>query len=102
MKQVLVTGANRGIGLEFVRQLAARGDQVFAAVRTPGRAGELQDLIDTHKGMIIPVTLDVADQGSVDAAYKMVAGQTDRLDILINNAGIFPEGERLGKLTREQ
>ena len=81
----VVTGANRGIGLEFVKQLTARGEQVDATVRDPHDASELQALarpgirLDLHR-------LDVADDASVDAfATQLKSGP---VDVLINNAGV--------------
>jgi len=102
MQRILVTGSNRGIGLEFVRQLSARGDQVFAAARNPENSAQLMTLCHQYPDRVIPIVLDVADQASVDAAFEGISAQTGVLDILINNAGIYPSGERLGKLTREQ
>lgn len=79
---VLITGANRGLGLEFARQYAADGWQVIATARKPDRADELAGL-----GADV-VQLDVTDQASVD---RMAAALADRpIDVLINNAGIFP------------
>ena len=85
---VLVTGANRGIGFEFVRQYAGKGWRVIAGVRDPDRAEDLQtlaaglDAIDIEK-------LDVASVPSIDALAAKLAGQP--VDVLINNAGIFGE-----------
>ena len=53
MQRVLVTGANRGLGLEFVRELLARGDRVFAACRHPGRALALTGLAAAHPGHLV-------------------------------------------------
>ena len=76
--RVVVTGANRGIGLEFARQLIARGDEVFAGVREPERATELRGLgARVH-------ALDVTDGASVAAFARAVDGT---VDLLINNAG---------------
>src|SRR2546423_988516 len=99
MRRVLVTGASRGIGLEFVRQLLARGDQVFAACRHPDDAAQLQALKSER---LYPIALDVADAQSIESSYAAVRAHGDALDLLINNAGIlFDEEDNLGSLTFE-
>src|SRR4051812_18953320 len=78
--RVAVTGANRGIGLELVRQLRDRGDQVEAACRHPEEAKELRDLGGrVHR-------CDVADDSSVKAFAAELGDAA--IDLLINNAGI--------------
>jgi len=95
-QRVLVTGANRGIGLEFARQLTARGDRVFATARDLKRATELRDLAKEHgEDRLIIVPLDVDSADSIAAAAESVRKNTDRLDLLINNAGIY--AARVGK-----
>ena len=79
---VLITGANRGLGLEFARQYREAGWQVIGTARKPGEAEELRAL------EVQVVQLDVADQQSVDRMAAELAGQP--IDLLINNAGIFP------------
>jgi len=81
-RTVLVTGANRGLGLEFARQYKEAGWQVIGTARKPGEADELEAL------NVRVVQLDVADQESVDRMAAELAGQP--IDVLINNAGIFP------------
>lgn len=81
----VVTGANRGIGLEFVKQLTARGEDVDATARDPGDAPELQAL--ARPGVRLRIhPLDVADDASVAAfADQLPPGP---VDVLINNAGV--------------
>lgn len=98
MQRILITGANRGIGFEFVRQLAERGDRVFATCRCPDQADDLQMLANHNPEQISIAALDVTDQASIYASYRLIVKQTDSLDLLINNAGIFPRAERLGNL----
>jgi NAD(P)-dependent dehydrogenase (short-subunit alcohol dehydrogenase family) len=85
---VLVTGANRGLGLEFARQYKEAGWQVIGTARDPDDARELEAL----GARVLP--LDVTRQDSVDALAATLAGEP--LDLLINNAGIFP---RVGKIS---
>jgi len=82
---VLITGSNRGIGLEFVRQYAMRGWQVIATARRPASADELQTLAETHPNVIVE-QLDVTDLAGVDALAKDYLGQP--VDVRINNAAI--------------
>ena len=91
MLTVLVTGANRGIGLELCRQLSERGDQVIAVCRNT--SSELDDL---HVAVISGI--DVRDDSSVKSLAKKLNGR--RIDILINNAGIL-QSDRLDELNFE-
>ena len=98
---VLVTGANRGIGLEFTRQLLERGDRVIAACRQPGRAHALDELAGEHPGRLQLVPLDVSDVASHRALLgelPLLLGEGGRLHLVIHNAGVLPSGERLGQL----
>jgi NAD(P)-dependent dehydrogenase (short-subunit alcohol dehydrogenase family) len=81
MTTILVTGANRGIGLEFVKQYAADGAEVIACCREPSKASDLKAI----KGVRV-MALDVGDPASV-AALKKDLGDTP-IDIVINNAGV--------------
>jgi len=97
MSTVLVTGANRGLGLEFARQYAADGWKVHAACRDPDAAKELGKLAAESGGAIRLLALDVTDAASVRAAAQSLAGAA--IDVLINNAGIgSPKNQRLGSL----
>ena len=98
-RTALVTGANRGIGLEFVRQLLARGDHVVAACRNPGKAAALNSLAGEHPGRLHVLPLDVADaksRASLLHDLPLVLGDDGRIDLLLNNAGVLHSGERFG------
>lgn len=82
---VLITGANRGIGLELARQYAERGWQVIATARKPDEAAALREIAARHPGLAIEA-LDVADHGQIDALAARYENRP--IDILINNAAI--------------
>jgi len=84
---VFVTGANRGIGLAFVRQLIERGVTVIAGYRNPDRSQELLELADKHDDLHA-VAVDVTDETQLEKVRDYIGGTFGRLDILINNAGI--------------
>ena len=91
--RALITGANRGIGLGFVRQLAARGERVFATCRFPNEADELHALSRDHNGQISIHQLDITDVDSIAASVAAVSEETGALDLLINNGAItMPDG----------
>lgn len=85
---ILITGANRGIGLEYARQYAAAGQTVYATVRDPDKAGELQGLAAQHPTLEV-LRLDVSNLEEIRALAIQLSGVT--IDILISNAGIYPE-----------
>ena len=97
-RHCLVTGANRGLGLEFVRQLLARGDRVVATCRAPGRAHALNQLVGEHPGRLHVLPLDVALPKSQAELARELPLVTDGapLALLLNNAGVLHSGERFG------
>lgn len=103
-RTVLVTGANRGIGLAFTGQLLARGDHVVATCRHPGKAAALNALGGEHPGRLHVLPLDVASEKSraeLARELPLVLGEDGYVDLLINNAGVLHSGERFGQLRQE-
>jgi len=84
VESVLITGANRGIGLELTKRYAAAGNRVFACCRDPDKAVELQALTDTRKGLSIH-GVQITEAASVTGLIKQIRAAP--IDILINNAG---------------
>ena len=101
MRHILITGANRGLGLELTRQTLNEGERLFATCRRPEEAHDLHSMADEHPDRLSILPLDVMDEASIASAKEMVRTQTDHLDLLINNAGVNPPGERLGDLEAE-
>ncbi len=91
MTTVLISGANRGIGLELARQYAAEGARVIAGVRDPGAADALRAIqgVEVH-------TLDVSQDAGVQA-FRQAVGDSP-VDILIANAGVFGAHQEVGAL----
>lgn len=91
MPTVLITGANRGIGLEHARAYAGQGWRVLACARDPAGSGALAELRQGYPEQIETLALDVTDHEAVDALAAWLRGQT--IDVLLNNAGTFgPQG----------
>lgn len=90
MERVCITGVSRGIGLGFARAYLSSEHQVFGTVRDiNGEA--ISRLKREHPQNFTPVEMDVSDRGSVRAGVQEIRNHTDRLDLLINNAGVARE-----------
>jgi NAD(P)-dependent dehydrogenase (short-subunit alcohol dehydrogenase family) len=85
----LVTGANRGIGLEVCRQLARLGFTVILGARDPSRGEQAAAALSKDGLKVTPRRLDVTDQETIDALKSEVESQFGRLDVLVNNAAIL-------------
>lgn len=85
----LVTGANRGIGLEVTRQLALRGFTTLLGARDARKGEEAASSLLQNGPNVIPIQLDVTDQQPIDAAKRLVEERFGKLDVLINNAAIL-------------
>lgn len=88
MKTVLITGTNRGIGLEFAKQYADDGWRVFACCRDPAGADALNRLAGQHPQRISIHALNVVNHQQIEQLAHSLAGQA--IDLLINNAGVYP------------
>ena len=97
MRTMLITGANRGIGLEFVRQYAADGWRVVACCRKPAAAEALNRLAAQYPDQVTVHALDVTDHAQIDQLAQTLSEQP--IDLLINNAGVYPpsRGDALGE-----
>lgn len=94
MKTTLITGANRGIGLEFSRQYAAEGWRVLACSRNPEKSDELNKLAAQYPELIKILALDVSDHVQVERLGQELSDES--IDLLINNAGIYPKSDANG------
>ena len=98
MSMYLITGANRGIGLELTRQVLSQGHQVLATCRDPDNADELKAL--ASDGDLQVERCDIGKPGDIASLVDTVGGKP--IDVLINNAGIYgPRDAVLGNLSRE-
>ncbi|KAG1139216.1 hypothetical protein G6F37_010757 [Rhizopus arrhizus] len=87
MSIYVITGASRGIGLEFVRQVSSKGNTVFACARNPDQSEELRQLTDNKS--VYSVKLDVTcDRSLKEAVQEVSKHATEGIDVLINNAGL--------------
>lgn len=89
MQRILITGANRGLGLEFTRQFLERQEKVFATCRNPDAADELHRLKESHADHLFIVKMDVNEAESISLAEQFVRSQAEGLELLINNAGVY-------------
>jgi NAD(P)-dependent dehydrogenase (short-subunit alcohol dehydrogenase family) len=96
MPSVLITSANRGLGLEFAAQYVAAGWQVVATCRDPEAADQLRELAVTRPAAMDILTMDVTSASSVARAAAQARHRA--LDVLINSAGIMGKGQRTGSV----
>ncbi|MEE9234510.1 MAG: SDR family oxidoreductase [Candidatus Acidoferrales bacterium] len=100
MHTVLVTGANRGLGLELARQYAHDGWQVLACCREPEQAEKLRRIADASEGRVRTCRLDVTSAAQIQSLARELQDQP--IDIFVNNAGIYgPRPAPLGRVREE-
>ena len=97
-KTIVITGAGDGLGKALARRFCADGDRVFILGRTEAT---LRAAADEFGERCVPVTCDISDSASVRHAFGLIAQQTARIDVLINNAAIYAPFE-LNEVTDEQ
>jgi NAD(P)-dependent dehydrogenase (short-subunit alcohol dehydrogenase family) len=100
-KRALVTGGNRGIGFAIVQGLLAKGYEVILTARSLDNAQQAAEKLQ-NLGKVIPIELDVTDDRSINQAVETLRQSIDRLDVLINNAGVYPDnGVNIITISRE-
>jgi NAD(P)-dependent dehydrogenase (short-subunit alcohol dehydrogenase family) len=99
-KRALVTGGNKGIGFVICQGLLAKGFEVILAARSLDKASSAIEQLNSSN--VRPLELDVSDDDSIQLAAKNLSQEIDSLDVLINNAGIYPdEGVNILTISRE-
>ncbi|WP_281646216.1 SDR family oxidoreductase [Parendozoicomonas sp. Alg238-R29] len=99
-KTIVITGANRGIGLEFCQQYLAAGETVFAVLRSSTPSGQLHTLSEKYPDTLTLITADVTQQEDLHRLHRQLQGQL--IDLLINNAGIYGERLPFGEVNQEE
>ena len=99
-KTVVITGANRGLGLELCKQYLAEGHKVYACCRSPESAEELLKLKQEAAGRLEAVPLDVTNAAQLTNLKYMLQGQS--IDLLINNAGVYGQRLSFGEVDEQE
>ena len=99
-RTALVTGANRGLGLEVCRQLGTRGLRIILTARDPIRGERAAATLRAGGIDVRFQTVDVRDQASIDRCAARLRADGVRVDVLVNNAGVYPTGPALRMTTK--
>lgn len=92
---ILITGANRGLGLSFVKTGLEKGHRIFAGLRTEAsKSNPLKELQKMYAGQLHFIKLDVTNEQDVIEAVKTVQEKTSSIDVIINNAGILLDRDK--------
>src|ERR1700688_71147 len=91
MEVILVTGANRGIGLALTKALLASEKVVIAGCRRPDQASELNQLALSHPETLDLIKCDLDSEKEIAVGAEASLKRRKKLDVLVNNAGIMPE-----------
>lgn len=89
MKNIFISGANRGIGLELAKQLSSAGHHITGTYRKSETSSELFKLSDLSEGKISILKMDVKNEESIQACFQEIEKKKHPIDILYNNAGII-------------
>jgi NAD(P)-dependent dehydrogenase (short-subunit alcohol dehydrogenase family) len=101
-KRVLVTGGNKGIGFAICKGLLAAGFEVILAARSLDKAQEAAERLQLDDSQVRVVELDVTDDNSIRRAVERLSQDITHLDVLVNNAGIYPdEGVNILTISRD-
>jgi len=100
-RTALVTGANRGLGLEVCRRLALADLRVVLTARDPALGAQAASRLRDAGGDVRFEVLDVADEASVRSLARRLEGESVSVDVLVNNAGVYPQGGVLGITAKE-
>ncbi|MHA2252528.1 MAG: SDR family oxidoreductase [Candidatus Kariarchaeaceae archaeon] len=105
MKSILITGGSRGLGLEFTSQYLKKGNRVYSTSRNPEESEKISQLKQEYKDLLSIHSLDVSDEKSRLDFYDEMGVKAEKIDILINNAGIASGNEKFrfifGELNQE-
>jgi NAD(P)-dependent dehydrogenase (short-subunit alcohol dehydrogenase family) len=94
MKVALITGANKGIGFEVAKQLGKQGVKILLGARSPEKGEQAASTLKALGIDVAHVLIDITNEQSVSNAAKKIENEYGKLDILINNAGVFPEFQK--------
>jgi NAD(P)-dependent dehydrogenase (short-subunit alcohol dehydrogenase family) len=101
MQNILITGANRGIGLAFTSEYLKRGDRVLATCRHPHEADALHKLQQQYPDALAILNMDVTNSAQIAACRALATEHVHALNVLINNAGIMRQVEHITEIHPE-